>query len=126
MRFRVLLLMPQKVSAYWLLLEIIFICAGMQRDFIIKTVILTEWQTNVVVVDYFALESNKVVKEDGKFVHFSLDSISLSKMKVRAVCDMFDNNSHFNVSGGHKITSFMGKYRIENCVLGEITGRTVW
>lgn len=48
-------------------------------------------QPDVVVVDCFALESDKVVKEDGKFVHFSLDSIPLSKMKMRAVCDMFDN-----------------------------------
>lgn len=162
-------------------------------------------QPDVVVVDCFALESDKVVKEDGKFVHFSLDSIPLSKMKMRAVCDMFDNfetrteylwdfslyhdrwdelnrddfevdygktrgatfeigicepdafvlqdvewkpidsvgveylrkiveylnflqidlvdyqtdcfdsYSHLNVSGGHKITSFLGKYLTENC-----------
>ncbi len=29
--------------------------------------------------------------------------------------DCFDSYSHLNVSGGHKITSFLGKYLTENC-----------
>lgn len=45
----------------------------------------------VVVADCYFLDSDKAVIRDEKFMHFSLDCIPLSRTKVRAVCDMFDD-----------------------------------
>lgn len=45
----------------------------------------------VVVVDCYVMESDAIVIRDEKFMHFSLDSIPLSKTKVMAVCDLFDD-----------------------------------
>lgn len=45
----------------------------------------------VVVVDCYVMESDAIVIRDEKFMHFSLDSIPLSKTKVMAVYDLFDD-----------------------------------
>lgn len=45
----------------------------------------------VVVVDCFKMELDQMIIRDEKFMHFSLDGLPLSKTKVRAVCDLFDD-----------------------------------
>lgn len=45
----------------------------------------------VAVIDCYFLEAERVVIKDKKFMHFSLDSIPLSRTKIRAVCDLFDD-----------------------------------
>lgn len=45
----------------------------------------------VVVVDCYVMESDAMVINDQKFMHFSLDSIPFSATKVRAVFDIFDD-----------------------------------
>lgn len=48
-------------------------------------------EPKVVVVDCYAMESDKRAAGDEKFMHFSLDGIPLSTTKIRAVCDMLDD-----------------------------------
>lgn len=45
----------------------------------------------VVVLDCFFMESDEKVAEGARYMHFSLDSIPLSRNKVRAVCDLYDD-----------------------------------
>lgn len=48
-------------------------------------------EPKVVVVDCYAMESDALSAEDKKFMHFTLDSMPISRTKVRAVCDIYDD-----------------------------------
>lgn len=43
----------------------------------------------VVVVDCFHIESEHLVIKDGRYMHYSLDNIPLSRTKIKTVCDLF-------------------------------------
>lgn len=45
----------------------------------------------VVVVDCFHLDSDQAAIRDRRYMHYSLDSIPLSRTKVRTICDLFDD-----------------------------------
>lgn len=45
----------------------------------------------LVVIDCYQIQSNGKVPDDGKFTHESFDAIPISKTKVRAVFDLFDD-----------------------------------
>lgn len=44
----------------------------------------------VVLVDCYAIEADAVAN-DGEFMHMSMDGLPLTKTKIRAVCDLYDD-----------------------------------